>query len=231
MKKEARKAEINSQVTAFLEATADVTAARRVEAARAQLAQEAAERAASASITSLKLQILLLARDLERGAIGLDANGTVTDDKHLKLAALVEELERSNPTPWPLNSPLLSCRWQLCYTTSQSILGVGKRMRPEGPIYQSIDVPTLSARNDETARIQLSRRWRRLGVRLRRFVEADLVPMSASKVTVKFKRFGLGPFRFRAPASAVGELDTTYLDEEFRISRGDKGNLFVLTAD
>ena len=28
-----------------------------------------------------------------------------------------------------------------------------------------------------------------------------------------------------------GELDTTYLDETLRVSRGDKGNLFVLTRE
>jgi hypothetical protein len=31
-----------------------------------------------------------------------------------------------------------------------------------------------------------------------------------------------------APASARGELEITYLDEDLRISRGNKGNLFVL---
>ncbi len=31
-----------------------------------------------------------------------------------------------------------------------------------------------------------------------------------------------------APDSAKGKLDTTFLDEELRVSRGDKGNLFIL---
>ena len=33
---------------------------------------------------------------------------------------------------------------------------------------------------------------------------------------------------YAAPAAAAGELAVTYLDEDLRISRGDKGNLFVL---
>ena len=53
-------------------------------------------------------------------------------------------------------------------------------------------------------------------------------PMSASKVAVRFRKFGLGPLRVKAPSSATGELDTTYLDETLRVSRGDKGSLFVL---
>lgn len=31
--------------------------------------------------------------------------------------------------------------------------------------------------------------------------------------------------------TSAGELAITYLDEEMRISRGDKGNLFVLLMD
>ncbi|XP_030478661.1 probable plastid-lipid-associated protein 4, chloroplastic isoform X2 [Cannabis sativa] len=33
---------------------------------------------------------------------------------------------------------------------------------------------------------------------------------------------------FKAPDRFRGELDTTYLDEELRVSRGDLGNLFIL---
>ncbi|KAA8536527.1 hypothetical protein F0562_029005 [Nyssa sinensis] len=32
----------------------------------------------------------------------------------------------------------------------------------------------------------------------------------------------------KAPGRARGELEITYLDEELRASRGDKGNLFIL---
>lgn len=43
---------------------------------------------------------------------------------------------------------------------------------------------------------------------------------------LQFKLLGLIPIT--APPSATGELDITYLDEELRISRGNRGNLFVL---
>lgn len=33
------------------------------------------------------------------------------------------------------------------------------------------------------------------------------------------------------PTPPPGELDITYLDEELRISRGNRGNLFVLRMD
>ena len=60
-------------------------------------------------------------------------------------------------------------------------------------------------------------------------VAAELTPETKSRVGVQFKQFKLlGLIPITAPESAKGKLDTTYLDEELRVSRGDRGNLFVL---
>ena len=60
-------------------------------------------------------------------------------------------------------------------------------------------------------------------------VIAELKPETKSRVGVQFKQFKiLGLIPITAPESAKGKLDTTYLDEELRVSRGEKGNLFVL---
>ena len=81
------------------------------------------------------------------------------------------------------------------------------------------DGPGLRAKNQETAPFWNS-------------VTAQLSPLSRSKVKVQFKVFKLlNLIALNAPPSAVGELDITYLDEELRISRGDKGHLFILTQD
>jgi hypothetical protein len=141
-------------------------------------------------------------------------------------------------------------------------------LRPQGPIYQTIDAKRLRAKNQETAPFFSS-------------VTAALTPTSPSAVAVQFKTFRLlGAFRssacgrgsdfsclrclsvcawlaastalwldgatlagtvsraepaggagvipVTAPEAARGALDTTYVDDELRVSRGDKGNLFVL---
>ena len=135
----------------------------------------------------------------------------------------IEELEKLNPTPKPLESPdLLTGCWRLVYTTSDSILGT-TRPRPFKPngsrILQSLDASKLAAKNEEWV----------LGGLLKNQVKAELEPRDDGRtVDVQFKRFGIGWLRIPAPAAARGVLETTFLDESLRISRGDKGNLFVL---
>ncbi|XP_022762244.1 probable plastid-lipid-associated protein 4, chloroplastic isoform X2 [Durio zibethinus] len=82
--------------------------------------------------------------------------------------------------------------------------------------YQAINVDTLRAQNMES--------WPFFNQ-----VTADLTPLNAKKVAVKFDTFKIGGLiPIKAPGRARGELEITYLDEELRISRGDKGNLFIL---
>lgn len=159
-------------------------------------------------------QLLERIAPLKRGLIA-------TPEDVADVEALASELERLNPTRKPLARPdLLSAKWELRYTTSSSILGTTKPgfLRPSGPIYQYIDAEGLRAKNQESAPLYNS-------------VTAELTPLSDSKVKVQFKVFKLlNLVSVKAPERAVGELDVTFLDDELRISRGDKGNLFILTA-
>jgi hypothetical protein len=138
-----------------------------------------------------------------------------------KMLAMFEKLEKLNPTKKPLNSPLLNKVWDLQYTTSASILGKGKSPKV-GKILQKIDAPNGAAENSETVKY-----FNLFNVPQK--VTAELTPVSDSKVDVQFKRFTIGPVSFNAPSSFMGELDVTYLDDDLRLSRGDKGNIFVLT--
>eukprot|EP00878_Enallax_costatus_P002034 GHUV01002198.1.p1 GENE.GHUV01002198.1~~GHUV01002198.1.p1 ORF type:complete len:211 (+),score=67.08 GHUV01002198.1:187-819(+) len=161
-----------------------------------------------------KEELLDLIDPLKRGL-------AATEEDKEAVEAVVQQLEKMNPTPRPLESPFVNGRWRLVYTTSESILGTNKLpfLRPSGPIYQLIDAENLKAANRETSPLYNQ-------------VTAELTPLSTNKVAVQFKTFKIGGLiPITAPPSAKGELAITYLDEDMRISRGDKGNLFVLLMD
>lgn len=164
--------------------------------------------------TKLKDQILELSNETKRGL-------TATPEQKDEMDKLFSKLERLNPTTKPLKSQLVNGDWSLEYTTSDSILGKGGFPRI-GPIVQKIDTESLSAENSEVVAY--------FGIiPVPRKVTAELSPQSDKLTNVQFKRFSLGPVGFDAPESFKGFLDVTYLDDDLRLTRGDKGNIFVLT--
>ena len=164
--------------------------------------------------TQLKDQILDLSKQTNRGL-------TATPEQQEEMQTLFSKLEKLNPTKKPLKGQLVNGEWNLDYTTSDSILGKGGFPRV-GPIVQVIDTNTLYAENREVVSY--------FGfIPVPRKVTAALSPQSDQLTDVQFKRFSLGPVGFDAPESFKGYLDVTYLDEDLRLTRGDKGNIFVLT--
>lgn len=120
-----------------------------------------------------------------------------------------------------MESDLLNGKWRLVYTTSASILGSDRPepLRPKGPTYQIIDTAGLRAQNQE-------------GPPLYNEVKANLRVTGPDSVDVQFSFFKIGgAIPIKAPADAAGFLKMTYLDSEMRISRGDKGNVFVLLQE
>ncbi|KAK9287258.1 hypothetical protein L1049_015671 [Liquidambar formosana] len=160
---------------------------------------------------NLKEQLFEAIAPLDRGA-----EATPQDQERVDRIAC--KLEAVNKIKEPLKSNLLNGKWELLYTTSQSVLQTKrpKFLRPNGKIYQAINVDTLRAQNMET--------WPFFNQ-----VTANLVPLNARRVAVKFDFFKIaGLIPIKNPGSGRGQLEITYLDEELRISRGDKGNLFIL---
>jgi hypothetical protein len=152
------------------------------------------------------------------GLKGLGRGVKAGEEDKARVERLAASLERENPTKDVLGDAL-SAKWKLEYTTSASILGTSRPalLRPFGDIFQTIDAGKLTARNQET-------------VPFFNAVEAELTPTNKNTVAVQFKTFYLlGLIPVQAPASARGSLSITYLDEDLRVSRGDKGNLFVLS--
>ncbi|XP_073126178.1 probable plastid-lipid-associated protein 4, chloroplastic [Henckelia pumila] len=147
----------------------------------------------------------------------LDRGAEATPQDQETIEQIVCKLEAANPTKEPLKSGLLDGKWELIYTTSQSILQTKRPKFLRSRVnYQAINVDTLRAQNMETGPFFNQ-------------VTADLTPVNPKKVAVKFDSFKLGGLiPVKAPDRARGALEITYLDDELRISRGDKGNLFIL---
>ncbi|XP_015943695.1 probable plastid-lipid-associated protein 4, chloroplastic [Arachis duranensis] len=159
---------------------------------------------------TIKQELLQAIAPLDRGA---DAS----PDDQQTVDQIARKLEAVNPTKEPLKSNLLDGKWELIYTTSQSILQTKRpKLLRSVTNYQAINVDTLRAQNMES--------WPFFNQ-----VTANLTPLNARKVAVQFDTFKiLGLIPVKAPGRARGELEITYLDEELRVSRGDKGNLFIL---
>lgn len=160
---------------------------------------------------AIKEELLQAIEPLDRGA---DA----TPEDQQRIDQLTRKLEAVNPTKEPLKSDLLNGKWELIYTTSKSILQTERPKFFRSRVnYQAINLDTLRAQNMES--------WPFFNQ-----VTADLIPLNSRKVAVKFDYFkilGLKPVK--APErTQYGKLEITYLDEDLRVSRGDKGNLFIL---
>ncbi|HIK11839.1 MAG TPA: PAP/fibrillin family protein [Oscillatoriaceae cyanobacterium M33_DOE_052] len=162
---------------------------------------------------------------------------------------VVDRLEEINPTPTPTEAlDLLEGDWRLLYTTSTSLLNIDlPPFTRLGQVYQCLRPSTSKIYN--IAEI--------IGLPYLDGLVATAAKFQAiseKRVDVKFQRWivGLqGLLEYQSPAELIEQieadkrftaldipidesnqdnwLDFTYLDEDLRICRGHKGNLFVLS--
>lgn len=170
---------------------------------------------------------------------------------NVRVLSAIQQLEDSNPTPKPLESKdFLNGDWRLLYTTSKSILGLDRfPLFKLGQIYQCIRVSEAKVYNIAEI-IGLPMLEGLVGV------AASFEPISDCRVNVRFERSIIGLqrlFGYTTPGKLIqqiesgkkflpldfkidrgeqkGWLDTTYLDHDMRIGRGNEGNVFVLTKE
>ncbi|MBE9222493.1 PAP/fibrillin family protein [Cyanobacterium stanieri LEGE 03274] len=177
-----------------------------------------------------------------------------SDSDKVEILSAIEELEDTNPNPRPMEKKeLLNGDWQLLYTSSKSLLGLNNLPLVEVEnIYQSIHISTKKIYNIvEIKGLPL--------LDSVMVVIASLKVESEKKVNVKFERTIVtlkNWLKYLSPEDIIrqvtnkkqmfpldikinqalenftntdGWLETTYLDDDLRISRGNQGNIFVLS--
>ena len=190
----------------------------------------------AAGLAHLKAALLLALADTERGL-------RAEKDRVKKIEQLARALEAKNPTRSPLKSPLMNGRWALQYTTATSVLGKGKPgfARPRGPIHQTVDIFTAQVKNEESFE----------PLPFLKFTNASVSSLDAqtdSRASVRPKAYTFAGFKVDAPPASVGRaardlemeasgsgslawMDTTFVDDELRISRSQSGDVFILVRD
>ena len=172
----------------------------------------------------------------------------LSEDQRKAIFSAVAYLEELNPTPAPNQTPeLLDGDWLLIFTTSQELLGIDRfplyklgniyqclRMA-EGKIFNVAEVKGLpllgglvsvcanfTVESDKRVKVNFERlvagSQSLLGYQdVNSFINILRSPKKLLAIDFKIKR-----------EDQKGWLETTYLDQNLRIGRGNEGNLFVL---
>ncbi len=193
---------------------------------------------------SAKTQLLKAIAGRNRGLLAQPS------DRQIILDA-IDHLEDENPTPQPIESNLLAGDWRLIYTTNSNLLFIDlPPLVRLGQIYQSVRPATGKLYNIAEVISGIP------GLSGLICVSAKFTAVSDKRIDVKFQRWIIGLQKlldYQSPEELVEKiesgngltaldlpideqnqdnwLDTTYLDEDLRIGRGHRGNLFVLTKD
>ncbi|RVW81069.1 putative plastid-lipid-associated protein 4, chloroplastic [Vitis vinifera] len=194
---------------------------------------------------ALKEELFTAIAPLDRGAEATAQDQELVDQ-------IARKLEAVNKIKEPLKSDLLNGKWNFyILLLSQFYKHRPKFLRPNGKIYQAINVDTLRAQNMETWPFFNQKKAARWGCLMNRnfllkcsnsqhhlgtpilplpevcmlvdnlTVTANLVPLNARRVAVKFDFFRIaGLIPIKSPGSGRGQLEITYLDEELRFLKG-----------
>jgi hypothetical protein len=191
---------------------------------------------------SKKTQLLNAIAGKNRGLLATEA-------EKVSLMSAIAQLEEENPTPHPIErTDLLGGDWRLLYTTSKDLLSFDRfPLLQSGQIYQCI-------RPEESKVYNIAEV---IGIPFLEglvSVVAEFQPVSEKRVSVEFKRSIISLQRllgYTSPTSYIDKieqgktfppfdfkinnsdpnawLEITYLDEELRLARGNRGSVFVLT--
>jgi len=197
--------------------------------------------------SGVKTELLSIIAGLDRGLLATANDETVADMVARKLEAA------GNPIELPRDLDLLQGRWRLVFTSgfATGSLG-GERPGPPvgrllpltlGQVYQRIDI--ASKELDNIVDLRIGTPWPLPSLEVTATLAHTFEVTSSNGIRIVFEKTTVKPTGglsqlpsfdtpplpefLRQPSSdrGTGNFDTTYLDEDFRISRGDRGELRI----
>lgn len=169
--------------------------------------------------------------------LSIDADSETVDDQEGDVEDLIEQLEDLNTCESPNEDTRMSGTWEMIYTSSTisryfgGVTGVQKYL-PDGSveaIYQILDVEDGTCSIVEVIAFDVPFVDKRSS--LKAIVSGKVRPMSsvrlrwdAENVQVSFWRWFADGWK---TVRAFKVTDTTYLDDDFRIIRGQTGSVSV----
>ncbi|KAK9845028.1 hypothetical protein WJX74_009835 [Apatococcus lobatus] len=165
------------------------------------------------------------------------------------ILVLLEALEARNPTKRPAQSQLLSGKWSLLFTgpTEESEFRKTRAGTLEGPFLSRLKplsanafrtkgvtqvLDPMAGRAENLAEFSIANAINGSLNILGTVSPPEEASIQASRVDVEFTAFDLklGPANITVPLGWIkpkGWIQTTYLDDELRVGRGDKGSIFL----
>jgi hypothetical protein len=201
----------------------------------------------SANLLQLKTELLSIVAGLDRGLLASAGDEVAADDAARKLESIGDVVEL------PKDLDLLQGQWRLVYSSGfvTGSLG-GQRPGPPvgrllpltlGQVYQRIDV--LSKELDNIVDLRIGTPWPLPTLELTACLAHSFELTGGAGIRIIFEKTTIRPkgslsqlppfdtppipnfLRQSSPNQNSGDFVTTYLDPEFRISRGDRGELRI----
>ncbi|KXZ48222.1 hypothetical protein GPECTOR_29g127 [Gonium pectorale] len=219
--------------------------------------EEEAGGEAEAASSGTGLDVKLKVEEGGRAAVVRAVSGTqrgkaATPEQRAAILPLLEALEARNAVLEPVHSGLVSGVWALLYQAplDESRAKVDRSGTTEGPFLAAFQPLTRDfvrtkanlqlldlegGRAENLAEFSIAGRWDG-ALNIVGSAMPQPTPQgtpSTTRVDVTFNRFELrigSAIKLRVPLDWVrpkGWIETTYIDEELRIGRGDKGSIFV----
>lgn len=163
---------------------------------------------------------------LIRSTANTQRGRNASEQQQAAILDAAKALEALNPTDSPATSPLIKGRWSLLYQGPEEV--TKKREPLEGPVIDFFR-PLLGFLFRTQGVFQVIDTDRGAVDNLVKFKFASLINGSLSVAgTVAPAQLGWLPLLLPLGwADPKGWVETTYVDESFRIGHGDKGSIFI----